>query len=417
MKNYQNEFTHIETFLKKKFNFQRKLFFTSLFKKLWFMSINTADLIIQKYENIYLSPDFNPYKVAKEIPLPKFSKLILKNLILDATVKLMTTPLLIRVTGKCIIVGDLHGNIADLLRILYHNINSDFKFLFLGDYIDRGTFSIEVITLLLALSLKHPERFYLLRGNHEFKEVNEKYGFFDQIEREYNEQNLYNKFNDAFDYLPIAAIINDKTFCVHGGISCDMKYVSQIEELKKPIHDFSIPMISDMMWSDPSDNTNYVGFIESNRGHGKIFGKGAIKRFFDHNPPINRIIRAHQWIPEAVSTLLNNSVITVFSASCYGPHANPSAILKITEEMIEKIVYDPIPQVSRNHIRQTIIESTSPIIFQPFSPRRSSLSPLCFDLKTNDTFRKTLPRTLSAKRRIKKMISAPILEQLKPMSP
>jgi len=141
----------------------------------------------------------------------------------------------------------------------------DVNYLFLGDYVDRGTQSLETICLLFAYKIKYPETFFLLRGNHECASINRIYGFYDECliyfiiyffvsifkhhfnslfyfffqkkkkgKRRYNVK-LWKTFTDCFNCLPIAAIIADRIFCTHGGLSPDLRHLDQIDQIKRPI--------------------------------------------------------------------------------------------------------------------------------------------------------------------------------------
>ncbi len=148
--------------------------------------------------------------------------------------------------------GDIHGQYYDLLRLFeYGGFPPAANYLFLGDYVDRGKQSLETICLLLAYKIKYPENFFILRGNHECASINRIYGFYDECKfmilslenciliyfylgkRRYNIK-LWKTFTDCFNCLPIAAIIDEKIFCMHGGLSPDLKTMEQIRRIVRP---------------------------------------------------------------------------------------------------------------------------------------------------------------------------------------
>nr|XP_015195029.1 PREDICTED: serine/threonine-protein phosphatase PP1-beta catalytic subunit [Lepisosteus oculatus] len=130
--------------------------------------------------------------------------------------------------------GDIHGQYTDLLRLFeYGGFPPEANYLFLGDYVDRGKQSLETICLLLAYKIKYPENFFLLRGNHECASINRIYGFYDECKRRFNIK-LWKTFTDCFNCLPIAAIIDEKIFCCHGGLSPDLQSMEQIRRIMRP---------------------------------------------------------------------------------------------------------------------------------------------------------------------------------------
>ena len=132
------------------------------------------------------------------------------------------------------ICGDIHGQYYDLLRLFeYGGFPPEANYLFLGDYVDRGKQSLETICLLLAYKIKYPENFFILRGNHECASINRIYGFYDECKRRYNIK-LWKTFTDCFNCLPIAAIIDEKIFTMHGGLSPDLNSMEQIRRVMRP---------------------------------------------------------------------------------------------------------------------------------------------------------------------------------------
>jgi len=310
---------------------------------------------IREYEHLYKSKeiDFNDI-MCSGISFPRFCHNHLCALCDLATEHFANQPTLLRIEGDFTIVGDIHGNIRDLMRIISHAgdpLNTNY--LFLGDYVDRGDFSLEVISLLLALVLANPDRVYLLRGNHEFAEVNSQYGFKDQVRREYDE-NIWKKFNEVFEQLPLAAVISSEIFCVHGGLSPLFSSIEQLENISKPIideksHPDTWKMIMDLMWSDPC--TSVPMFIPSMRGHGCLFGGNAILNFLNENK-MKRILRAHQFSILGVSGVFGDSVITIFSSSNYRPDAkNSCGLIKYSYgNNINAFNLEPLDQLKKEQV-------------------------------------------------------------------
>jgi Calcineurin-like phosphoesterase len=150
------------------------------------------------------------------------------------------------------ICGDIHGQYYDLLRLFeYGGFPPEANYLFLGDYVDRGKQSLETICLLLAYKIKYPENFFILRGNHECASINRIYGFYDECKRRYNIK-LWKTFTDCFNCLPIAAIIDEKIFTMHGGLSPDLNSMEQIRRVMRPT---DVSQASDIFLPDEVSGT------------------------------------------------------------------------------------------------------------------------------------------------------------------
>ncbi|OHT07751.1 Ser/Thr protein phosphatase [Tritrichomonas foetus] len=281
-----------------------------------------AKEVIHAYNQL-INQDVNaiqPEDIGTTLPIPFFPQQTLMSLCNEAILALSQSEALVCLRAPIYVVGDLHGNIFDLIRILQHANPPPFsRFLFLGDYVDRGHYSIEVITLLLALYLNYPGYIILLRGNHEFPSVNSVYGFKDQVMNVYDSVELYDQFNDVFSYLPIAATINNEIFCVHGGLSPNLKSLNDFDSFPRPLLNYDSSVISDLVWSDPSDGV--AEYVQSQRGTGLYFGAVALQNFFAATN-MKKIIRAHQCVQLGVQRFHNDDLYTVFSCSNYVESSN-----------------------------------------------------------------------------------------------
>lgn len=265
---------------------------------------------------------------------------------------------LLNLNGNFNIVGDIHGNLMDLLRIFtYAGSPGANNYIFLGDYVDRGDMSIEVVVLLFAYKLAYPNNIYLLRGNHEFELINEYYGFKQQVLAAYDEE-IYDLFNETFAWLPLGAVLNEKYFLVHGGLSPSLRTIMQLKYIERPIFSFQEGdhqnLLTDIMWGDPSKA--HTSFSPSPRGFGYVYGPLAVKEFLDTNK-VKFIIRAHQCVTAGYEENFGGCCITVFSSSNYCPMpANSSSILQINEGKHCPVIFSPLKHLKRQEIEFKDIE-------------------------------------------------------------
>lgn len=270
--------------------------------------------ILNAYMSIIRS-DVPAIEIGHTIPIPRFTQECLIKLCEEATQVLKKNPNVLKLHTDIYIVGDLHGNIRDLIRILRQTgTPPTHTILFLGDFVDRGDFSIEVISLLLALMVNYSDNVFLLRGNHEFPEVNCQYGFQQSINETYPSSDLWYKFQHVFSWLSLAALVDDHTLCVHGGLSKYLNSVEDIDQIIRPVFSASDELISDLVWSDPS--MDEVEYGPSDRGNGCHYGVTAVEKFLAYNKLL-RIIRAHQCVTTGYHEFAEGKVITVFSSSNY----------------------------------------------------------------------------------------------------
>ena len=189
----------------------------------------------------------------------------------------------------------MHGQYYDLLRLFeYGGFPPDANYLFLGDYIDRGKQSLETVCLLLAYKIKYPENFFLLRGNHECASINRIYGFYDECKRRHGIK-LWKIFTDCFNCLPIAALIDDKILCMHGGLSPELNRIHTINNIVRPTDVPDTGLLCDLLWSDPDKEVTDWG--DNDRGVSFTFGEEIVRKFANKNE-IDLICRAHQVVED-----------------------------------------------------------------------------------------------------------------------
>jgi serine/threonine-protein phosphatase PP1 catalytic subunit len=253
-------------------------------------------------------------------------------LVLAAKEVLQSQPVLLELSAPIKVCGDIHGQYHDLLRFFdYGGFPPAANYLFLGDYVDRGKQSMEVICLLLALKVKHPENFFLLRGNHECGSINRIYGFFDECKRRYSVR-LWKLFIDCFNWLPIAAIIDEKIFCVHGGLSPDLLDMEQMRRIERPTDVPDEGLICDLLWSDPERDVR--GWGENDRGVSWTFGDDIVDSFLAKHD-LDLVCRAHQVVEDGYEFFARRQLVTVFSAPNYcGEFDNCGAMMIVDESLM-----------------------------------------------------------------------------------
>lgn len=250
-----------------------------------------------------------------------------KKLCAKAIELLATEPNVVQVTPPVTVCGDTHGQFFDLLELFAIGGQCpDTNYLFLGDYVDRGYFSLETFLLLLSLKVRFPHRMTILRGNHESRQTTQAYGFYDEVIRKYNDSAMWDLFNKVFDVLPLCGVIGGKIFCVHGGLSPILTSVEQIQRLDRKKEVPERGPICDLLWSDPEAVSN---FQLSPRGAGYLFGDSAVKQFNRQNK-LSLICRAHQLASDGYVEWFDKKLFTVWSAPnyCYRG-GNPASMLEV----------------------------------------------------------------------------------------
>ncbi|XP_021603934.1 serine/threonine-protein phosphatase 5 isoform X1 [Manihot esculenta] len=213
------------------------------------------------------------------------------------------------------VCGDVHGQFYDLLNIFELNglPSEENPYLFNGDFVDRGSFSVEVILTLFAFKCMCPSAMYLSRGNHESKSMNKIYGFEGEVRSKLNET-FVELFAEVFCCLPLAHVINDKVFVVHGGLfSVDGVKLSDIRAIDRFCEPPEEGLMCELLWSDPQP---FPGRGPSKRGVGLSFGADVTKKFLQENN-LDLVVRSHEVKDEGYEIEHDGKLITVFSAPNY----------------------------------------------------------------------------------------------------
>lgn len=258
-------------------------------------------------------------------------------IISQVSMLLKAEPNLLSLQDPVTVVGDIHGQYYDLLKLLELGGNPEqTKYLFLGDYVDRGMFSIEVILLLYALKINFPSTILLLRGNHECRQMTSMFSFRKECLYKFDLE-VYESFMESFDMLPMSCILNNSFLAVHGGISPELISVKDIQNLNRFVEPPKSGLQCDLLWSDPVDsNDGKIPEVYKNngsRGCSYYFGGEASRKFLKDNDLVS-IIRAHEAQKDGYKMQFWNgpdfpSLITIFSAPNYCDcYKNKGAIIK-----------------------------------------------------------------------------------------
>ena len=299
--------------------------------------------IINKFIEILLRPfeylDHNKMDIIhKTLP---FTNENINDLLNEVKPILQSENSLIKIRSPCKIFGNLNGDYNDLMRYFesFGNPSDDnlmgdinvMQYIFLGDFCDRGFYSLEIIFLLFALKIKYPNFIYLIRGHHEDINININYGLKEEciskLNIDENKSNeIYNKINEVFNYLPFGILVDNTILCIHGGIGSTINYLSDIENIKRPIKieqdvtNNQEQIVLDLLWSEYSDKINDV---EVNYERDKLkkgfivkFGKERLNKFMKDNKLL-LVINSHTFIKEGFKTFNDDKLLTVFSGSNY----------------------------------------------------------------------------------------------------
>ena len=261
-------------------------------------------------------------------------------------------PTLLDIRSPCIVVGDIHGQILDLFRILrFFGMPTNKKYVFLGDIVDRGEFSIETLIIVYLLKVLWPDNVFVIRGNHEFQDLcsQGEGNFLNQVINFFEDYSIYQAAARSFEYIPLAMRIDKCMLCVHGGIGPSLRDLNSIRMIQRPIDSFGSDSLDSLVWSDPSDDVEL--YENSSRGTGYIFGAKACETFMKTSG-LTMIIRGHECVDEGCESHFDNKLMTVFSASNYcGVVNNKAGVLEITNATTYKArTFPPLPWLLRGEV-------------------------------------------------------------------
>ncbi|RQX69929.1 putative serine/threonine-protein phosphatase 2A catalytic subunit beta isoform, partial [Toxoplasma gondii CAST] len=265
------------------------------------------------------------------------------------------------------VAGDIHGQFYDLLELFrVGGKPPNTSYLFLGDYVDRGFYSVEVFCLMAAFKVLYPRKIFLLRGNHESRGITQVYGFYDECARKYGDgfNAVWTALTEAFDYLPLTAVIGSECFCDHGGLSKHLMTIDAIQAIDRFQEPPQEGGMCDLLWSDPYDSSMFLsdlpqsdspgdgvlavtagdplgggldedGWAPSSRGAGMLWGPTVTDQFL-HLNGVGCICRAHQLAQDGYQWCHNDKVCTVFSAPNYCYRCGNQASLMIVNDDLER---------------------------------------------------------------------------------
>jgi len=251
-----------------------------------------------------------------------------------------------RVDSPVTVCGDIHGQFYDLKELF--KVGGDVpetNYLFMGDFVDRGFYSVETFLLLLALKVRYPDRITLIRGNHESRQITQVYGFYDECQNKYGNANAWRYCCRVFDLLTVAALIDEQVLCVHGGLSPEIRTLDQIRSIERNQEIPHKGAFCDLVWSDPDDVETWS---VSPRGAGWLFGAKVTHEFMLLNS-LKLICRAHQLVHEGFKYMFDDKLVTVWSAPNYCYRCgNIASILEFTNiDTKEPKLFQAVPDSER----------------------------------------------------------------------
>ena len=299
--------------------------------------------LINDFLQLLPNPDEEYTYYKKNANIILLDKNYMSNLITEALNQLKASSPLIKLRSPVKIFGSINGQYNDLMRYFSlfgrpSELKGDIEscdYLFLGNFTNRGAFSLETVCLLLALKIKYNGHFHLLRGNQEDIEISKLYGLADEckekLKEDINQPNsIFQQLCNLFEYLPLAAVINNQIFCAHSGISKNGLYLKEIQRLTFPIKIKSCQIAKDLLWNTPNiyENTNFNKLFPIEYKP-EQFNANSLDTLFNNNK-LKLMIRSHDVCQKGIGNCFGDRLITIFSSTNYcGVYQNAGAIIFI----------------------------------------------------------------------------------------
>ena len=348
-------------------------------------------ILIDKFIDTLLRPlDWFDHKKMDELhnKLP-FTKEEIELLIEEVIPIISKENSLIKIRSPCKIFGNIYGVYNDLMRFFesYGNPSDSMQngdinvmqYIFLGDFCDRGFYSLEVVLLLFALKVKYPNFIYLIRGHHEDINVNETYGLGQECKERLNDEitsknSIFNLINKVFDCLPFGVVVDGTTLLVHGGVGSSIQSLEDINNIQRPASVFQEANtleqlhIIDLLYSEYDERESYYSINDERdkmkKGFIVKYGKKRLDEFLNNNN-INLLITAHQFVKEGFCTFNNDKLLVLFSATNYmDKYNNVGGMITIAKKTANKRL-NIIPKlINLNNDKKELYrknESSSPV--------------------------------------------------------
>lgn len=303
--------------------------------------------VVEAYSKI-IKVDVSDYvSQPVKLNLPFVPQTIMEPLINTCADIFLNEPPILELKGRAIIVGDLHGHILDLFRIMKtYGMPPKQNYIFLGNLVNYGEFSTETVTFIFALKVVYPEHIFVIRGQHEFAMSCKKYGLSGDLLGYYGTNYLETTFLRAFACLPIAAVLNKKICMLHGGFGPNTKSLITITDINRPLYEYDQEPAYSVFWSE--HNPAIMNFRPNQKKNGFQFGPKAVYEFLD-SQNLDVLVRSNEFVEQGYSIGCKGKLITLISASNFcGQVPNMAGFLVAKKDgTYEPVAFPPIDYVKR----------------------------------------------------------------------